>query len=262
LSAALRQLAPPPSPKQSTIGNTTPTCPPPQAENPDEPAAKLSVRKKPHFLLDLNTGAIKANPLRGDNQVEVTVSPFNDRVVLFLTSQEGTLSTEAIEIWKEATLIIHGGKSRVRASSCYDNFGQFFDWVSVQSDPMNDQSCYPAKLLLIYQDRNGHLCGIVHGCSWRNNNEKRLSTPLSSRWSLEFHPTTGHPVLRKIKMNDIVEVLYVIEHMGEDPKALGLNVPIRNKTRGKYCVDVIEPRYLWAETFLDHTKTNNKQKSG
>jgi hypothetical protein len=211
---------------------------------------ELSIRKRPHFLLNLVSGTTMNVPIRGDEN-EIVKSPFNTKVVSFLKSVEGLANVEPIEIWKDANIPIHGGQKRVRACSCYDSFGQFFDWVSVQFDPQNDESCYPAKLLLIYRDRGGVMSGIVHGCAWRNNTEKRLSTPLASRWSLEFYPTSGFPMLRKIRLSEIVEVLYVIEHAGDDPKNMGLNVPDRNRVRGKYYVDVIEPRYIWAGKFLE-----------
>ena len=122
----------------------------------------------------------------------------------------------------------------------------------VQHNPDDDATFYPAKLLMIYRDVNdGSMSAILHGCEWRDNNEKHKSTPLCSRWSLEFDANL-QPKLQKIKIAQLVEVLFVVEHEKENKNGLGMNIPNqRSKIKNRECcLDVVQPRYVWAQTFL------------
>jgi hypothetical protein len=38
--------------------------------------------------------------------------------------------------------------------------------------------------------------------------------------------------------------------MGEKKGSMGLNVPLRDRSRRKYAVDIVEPRYAWAQEFM------------
>jgi hypothetical protein len=173
----------------------------------------------------------------------------HDRVLNCVRRHEGRSGT--IKIWKEVVLrTVEERELRVRACTQYDRFGDFFDWVSVQSDAEDPSSCYPAKILMIYEDNTQVLCAIVHACEWRNETERSAATALTERWSLEY--ADGKIVLRKIRLSDVVEVLYCIEHTGEKKGSMGLNVPLRrDRSRRKYAVDIIEPRYAWAQAFIN-----------
>lgn len=212
-----------------------------------------TVRRMPHFLLDWEGGQVlvKSVTVRG-KEVELSDNPFNARVIKTLSAMEKTEDrNSSLQIWKDATIYLDGNAKKIRAFSVYDKYGQFYDWVSVQFDATDDRSCYPAKLLVIYMDRKKELSAIVHGCDWRNDGEKKLSTPLTTRWALECSPNNRVPILRKIALNTIVEVIYVIEHCPQIKESLGLNMPTgHNSDRDRYCVDVVEPRYMWAEKFV------------
>jgi hypothetical protein len=111
-----------------------------------------------------------------------------------------------------------------------------------------EKQCYPAKLLILFDDLNLEKCAIVQCCEWQNSTEKRQDTPISARWSLEFNKKDGSPILRKVYLKDVVDVLYTVEHRKEAVRGLGFNT-ICNKVRGHCYVDVVEPRYPWANNF-------------
>ena len=155
----------------------------------------------------------------------------------------------SIDVYKDATLTFRdgGGRKIIRAMEKYDQFGAFFDWVSV-SWPVNGRHCpVPAKVVLIYVDRNGEHCAIGHCCEFQDDAEIALGTPISQRWTLEFQikqPTV--PALRKFKLSEIIEVLYVVEHVGN--KALPFDA--RQATLPGI-EEVFEPRYTWSSAFLN-----------
>lgn len=223
-----------------------------------------TVRQKPHFLFYLDSQRIVEVPLRGEASVPVKHKLFHHKVVAYLTDIEGTRSIEPIHIWKDATVIIRNIPKKIRASSSYDQFGQFYDWVSVFDPPNSigkeNPVGFPAKLLLIYRDRNGELSAIVNACHYRNKVENSLSTPLTSRWSLEFdEERKGSQItLRKIKLTEIIDVLYVVEHAGENPSSLGINAPDKNKKRERCYVDVVESRKSWVHEFFNAEAPSEK----
>jgi hypothetical protein len=227
---------------------------------------KPIVRMVPHYILNIESRATRYLSRKGKAGVQpetTTPPPFDKQVVQAAISAEAGGLLREIKIWKDAKLMIGDDDKIVRSCSQYDRFGAFFDWVSVQFAIDDDNSCAPAKLLLIYEDSNSELCGIVQACNWRNREEKKASTPLTSRWSMEFLQPSEKPALRKIKLSEISEVLYVIEHSGQHKSQYGLNTPDGcgqrrgpQALRKKYCVDVVEPRYLWAANFLVASRKN------
>lgn len=233
-------------------------------QNIDEESQQDSLRKRkePHFLLNLRDGTVKKVTKRGRqhdlpnrriNGIEVPDKLIHVAVLDSVRRYEGRAGT--LKIWKDVVLRAEEGEMRVRACTQYDRFGAFFDWVSVQSDVHDPSSCYPAKLLLVYDDQQSVPCAIVHACEWRNEHERLAATALTQRWSLEF--ADGKIVLRKICLSDIVGRLYCIEHTGEKPDSMGLNVPVRDRSRRKYTIDVVEPRYAWAQAFLSKSNVKN-----
>ena len=91
------------------------------------------------------------------------------------------------------------------------------------------------------------MCAVVHGCEWQNKIEKRGDTPISSRWSLEFSKK-GWPVLRMVRLSEVADILYTIEHTKEKMDGLGINTE-NSKVRGGCSLDVVQPRYMWANNF-------------
>jgi hypothetical protein len=231
-------------------------------------------RRLPHYLLDLDrlvikkrshgpsrsepptissTGlVIKIVSIEGKETISMS-NPFNAFVIQSLSIEEkaATPSTRMIiKVWKDAFVYVEGKARKIRASAKYDTHGSFFDWVEVK---YFDGRLFPAKLLLIYMDNMEEMSAIVHGCEWRDDSDKQKDTPLTNRWSLECdEKRTGVPILQKIKLASITNVVYAFENIVDQTGALGLNMPLtmKNATRGDYWVDVVKPRYMWASEFL------------
>jgi hypothetical protein len=257
-------------------------------------------RAHPHFLFDLRTKktTIHTATVVQRKLFNETESIIPDAVMNYLRTMEGRDGT--LKIWRDATISIGDDDEKkiqkdVRACSIYDKYGPFFDWVQVQWKTDNtsnlllgansstssdtpraaaavntsgqqaaavDTSGSPAKVLLIYEDRNNELCFIVHACNWRSIEEKKERTLLTSRWSLEYTPSTKKTaqgmkqipskiILRKVKVGEnISKILYVMEHGGEQSKSMGVNVPQVCSDQRKYVCDVINRRFEWAFPFL------------
>jgi len=208
-------------------------------------------RKLPHFWIDTFSGEVTSIDRRNGKQTKFSPNRelIHRRVFLFLKRCERRVTT-TVHIWNDGQIEIDGNMKRIRASSCFDNRGQFYDWVYIQVDQDDERTCYPAKLLLLFEDKDQVMCAIVQGCEWQNNEEKGHNTPLSTRWSLEFS-ADGSPTLRKISLKNVVEVLYTVEHQNGDIKnGLGFNTD-HCRLRGRCCVDVVEPRYMWANNLTE-----------
>ena len=202
-------------------------------------------RKKPHYVLNLSNGEMKRVPIRG-RFTQVEVIPYHNKVVTLLKSIEG--SNSGVKIWKDGIVKLGNGQKHFRACADYDANGAFFDWVMVQHDPDNEQSCYPAKVQMIYEDVTGKMSAIIHACSWQSMEEKRKSAKsLGTRWSLWFE-TNSQPKLTKIDIVSVVDILFVVEHEKEEKKNMGMNIPeLRSKRCNRECcIDIIEPRYMWS----------------
>ena len=77
----------------------------------------------------------------------------------------------------------------------------------------------------------------------------RQGTKLSSRWVMEFLPS-GWPAIRKIDLSDVIDVVYVIEHICDISSPLPKHRIRNTVSQKKYIVDQVDPRYEWAEEFL------------
>ena len=204
--------------------------------------------KFPHLEIDTFTETVSLVERRKGKQELWSGPPMiHRRVLRFLKTCERRVTTKVL-VWNDGKLKINGHMKSIRASSRFDSRGQFYDWVYVKADRDDERTCYPAKLLLLFKDKDDEMCAIVQGCEWQNHAEKGHNTPMSTRWSLEFKATDGSPELRKVSLEDVVDVLYTVEHEKEDRKGLGFNTHVC-KIRGKCCVDVVEPRYMWASNF-------------
>jgi hypothetical protein len=218
--------------------------------NEDDVVCTIKVRKEAHFLVDLtlNPVAVKEMTRRGKLLREPDMDFFDPLVIDALRkSEQGT--TNEIKVYKDARVFFkRRGKQIIRACSSYDRFGAFFDWVSVNwpAGRGNKKASAPAKLHMLYEDANREMCAIVHSCGWQDRDDLLDSTSLTERWKVEValtdHQQEVTRVLRKIKLRDIVDVLYVVEHEGESPS-----------------VDVVQPRYVWATNFFDKDKKQNKK---
>lgn len=207
--------------------------------------AKTRVRSKAHFVWDIQNKVMRSVSKRGKEEM-VHTDILHAQVVKYLAQMESNIERGRVEIWKDALLSIDGVPKRVRACSTYDRFGEFYDWVNVEWPA--DNSLYPARILLIYLDSQGELSAILHGSEWTNSDEIRKNTKITERRTLEC--SKGMPVLRKIRLADIKDVVYVVEHSARCPSSFGLEGVSQNRQPRKHKFDVVKPRYEWASEFL------------
>ena len=209
-----------------------------------ETNAKL--RKFPHFWLDIQRKITTYRVSKKGKKEDIKNQVHHKQTIKYLAQMEQGIDLGTVMIWKEAVLNIDGVQKRVRACSEFDRFGEFYDWVMVEWSP--DNSLYPARMQVIYKDRDGEYCAIIHGSEWANHAERKKNTKISERRTLECNK--GLAVLRKIRLADIKDVIYVVEHCVRCPKSLGLDGVSQNRNARKHPFDVVTPRYEWAREFL------------
>ena len=213
------------------------------------------VRRWPHYIVDLSLNATVA--VRIIDKTGKVIETMEDHQVIFpgmirtaILAVEGSYGNfiKGIHVYKDATLRTNPQQEKkIRACAQYDKFGSFFDWVSVNYKwSGNVKKTLPAKLLLIYKDHQETLSAIIHACDWQGKDDHDSSNELIGRWQLEYSKLDGRtPVLRKVPISDIVDLLYVVEHSGNNQHPL-----IMGDGRPLHSVDVVEPRYMWATSFL------------
>jgi hypothetical protein len=223
----------------------------------------VTKRKFPHCRcsFDLVAGdhritEIDSNGLEKSPQVTVC-SPLYDSMVInsLLQFEKGDEVQRllTISIYKDMRVHFEGGNKVIRASSAYDKFGPFFDWVTVNwmVGRSSQRRRAPAKLLLLYQDCHGIDSAIVQACTWQDSRDCFLSTPLIDRWRLEKNEGDGVKtrVLRKVAIRDIVEINFVVEHSGDNTSKYGVSDTDLCADTPSY-VDVVQPRYAWGSNFV------------
>ena len=126
-----------------------------------------------------------------------------------------------------------------------------YDWVTIQFDANDDSSLAPAKVVLIFKDvKSDQPHVLVWGAQWRNKDDRKRETFISSRWRMEFDATGGRPTIRKVNLVDIVDVVYVVEHQSGMMRTVAVpSMPVPKPHQDNYCIDVITPRREWAEKF-------------
>jgi hypothetical protein len=106
-------------------------------------------------------------------------------------------------------------------------------------------------VLLIYEDKEDEISVLVQSCFWQNKEDITSSTDISGRWRLEINNETADErkrVIRSVKLKDITDINYVVQHFGNPNEMFGLaaeELSVENAF-----VDVMEPRYAWACQFL------------
>jgi hypothetical protein len=186
-------------------------------------------------------------PQRGWNTL-LNFIPYNEKVVTFLKSQEG--NNVRVKIWKDGIVKLGEVHKYFRACARYDKSGLFFDWVMVPIQTMTLLAILQNYWWFIEMSRMDWWVPLYMAASGEIITRNRKSTPLCSRWSLEFDANL-QPYLRKIKIAQMVEVLFVVEHEKENKNGLGMNIPNqRSKIKNQECcLDVVQPRYVWAQNF-------------
>ena len=128
-----------------------------------------------------------------------------------------------------------------------DGFGAYYDWGEVWFDvsgAADSRYLAPVKFLAFYTDTEHEECAIVHSVEWTTDRESSLgNTRLIKNYQREFQ-SSGWPSLRKIKVSDVHQALYVIERK----KTVG-PIPPRTlaiRRRKEYIVSVVTSRKEWA----------------
>jgi hypothetical protein len=209
------------------------------------------VRLQPHYVIELSPSEAHIREMNRKGVVlEGGVSCFDDLVITALRNAENPSTTTSFKIYKDAKICISGeGEPRaIRAGKKYDQFGAFFDWVKVKwrvgGTTGGRMSIAPAELMLLYEDSNNEMCGIVQSCDWQSDEDIKASTGLTERWRFELPESGGETrVLRKIKLKDIDDIIYVIRH----PQRTS-NLP-SDENNQEY-VTVVHPRYSWARNLI------------
>jgi hypothetical protein len=171
----------------------------------------------PHFEYDLQNKDLKAFDRFG-KEIPCGSGVLDTQTSNSLQATEGR--DGFVKIWKEAILPIGGTNKFLRASIRFDiYYGPMFDWVNIRFGQDTENSSAPAKLILLYIDVEGRPSALVHSVCWRSKSMIGQSTELSSQWAMEFLPS-GWPALRKIDMSDIIDVVYVLEHIRHESSPL------------------------------------------
>jgi hypothetical protein len=155
-----------------------------------------------------------------------------------------------IRIYKDARISVNGGIQHIRAFAKYDKDGKFFDWVTINWG-RNSLSETPAKLLLIYEDKDAEISVLVQACFWQNQEDMKESTDITARWRLEINNEVGGQrkrVIRSVKLKNITDVNYVMQPFDQGTSTFGLDD--EELFVDNVFVDVLQPRYAWACHFL------------
>jgi len=151
------------------------------------------LRKRCVLHFDLGTGEAKP-PRPVDN---LLLPPIID----VLRRKHG--ATGVIQIWKEVKVVVDRQRKEhhyIRAYDEFDRFGSFYDYAIVAEDPDNEDSYYPAKVLLLY--RCGEECNaVVWKAMKATATEFKKERSISSRWKMGFHPGNGQPLLKVVPIS-------------------------------------------------------------
>ena len=252
----------------SPISNTS--CPSIDTEDTAVASASSSLvkkRKHPHCRYYTQSNKLFSVDRTGKETLETTAcGPVPACVLNALFCFEK--QSPYINIWGEWQIVLDEKLKVVqhlRASTSFDKFGPFFDWVSVKFD-MDVQTSSedddvstnmssvsnttsPAKLLCLYEDAEGNPCALVNSVEYSTGKESKVgNTRLITNHVREFQ-STGWPTIRKISVEDIMETLYVVERMKlNDPVPPRL---VNRRDRNKYVVSVVTPRKQWAMLFYE-----------
>ena len=228
---------------------------------------KVWKRKVPHYrFYKTESRLVSVNRMGKESPCTGNSTTISANVLTALRKIEKDL--DVIDIWCEVKLPRTkdvAAPQLLRAHPSLDKFGAFYDWVDadfeleVNSDDdslftCNDESnVAPSKLLAFYTDTEGEDVAIVHSVEWTQGRETSLgNTRLITNHCREFQ-VSGWPAIRKIKLQNILRPLYVIEQK-KNTGALPPR-PVSSSLRKEYIVSVIRPRTDWATIFYHWAKT-------
>jgi hypothetical protein len=169
---------------------------------------------------------------------------------------EATRHNQVLEELERTRIAIsvNGGIQQIRAFANYDKDGSFFDWVTVTWRlGRNSLSQTPARVLLIYDDKEDEISVLVQACFWQNQEDITSSTDISGRWRLEINneetADERKRVIQSVKLKDVTDINYVVQHFGNPNEMFGLDAEELSVENA--FVDVMELRYAsWACQFL------------
>jgi len=165
---------------------------------------------------------------------------------------------DGIKIYKDAKISLNGSIQPLRAFSKYDKDGSFFDWVMITWKlGRNNFAQAPAKVLLIFEDKEGEISVLVQSCFWQSREDVDASTEILARWRLEFNNETvrSERVIRTVKLKEISGLIYVLQHFGKQDATFGIDEKDDDLIENSF-VDVMEPRYAWAHLFLNKIRNS------
>ena len=223
---------------------------------------KVGVRQHPHYLIRFFNGvgieAIEMVAVSPKDTMSLPMGHLGLIHPLLTEALRNVFGSESplhgIKIYKDAKISVNGGIQQIRAFANYDKDGSFFDWVTVTwrlGRNRNSSSQTPAKVLLIYEDKEDEISVLVQSCFWQNKEDITSSTDISGRWRLEINNETADErkrVIRSVKLKDITDINYVVQHFGNPNELFGLAAEALSVENA--FVDVMEPRYAWACQFL------------
>lgn len=225
----------------------------------DEKVDKPGVRKHPHYQLRFIMGGgieLIAISQKGSKSLPVThaeefIHPLMIKSLKNLFGSE--VPSNGIKIYKDAKISLNGSIQPIRAFPNYDKDGSFFDWVMVTWKlGRNNSAQAPAKVLLIFEDKEEEISVLVQSCFWQSREDVAASTDIVARWRLEFNNETvrSERVIRIVKLKDIKGINYVLQHFGKQDATFGIDEKDDDLIENSF-VDVMEPRYAWAHLFLN-----------
>jgi len=225
---------------------------------------KPGVRKHPHYQMRIITsGAIEliAISQKGSRSLPLTnveefIHPLMIKSLQNLFGSE--VPADGIKIYKDAKISLNGSIQPIRAFSNYDKDGSFFDWVMITWKlGRNNFAQAPAKVLLIFEDKEGEISVLVQSCFWQSREDVDASTEILARWRLEFNNETvrSERVIRTVKLKEISGLIYVLQHFGKQDATFGIDEKDDDLIENSF-VDVMEPRYAWAHLFLNKIRNS------
>jgi hypothetical protein len=126
--------------------------------------------------------------------------------------------------------------------------------ISFESEE-GKEIAYPGNVLVLYEDRDGHLKALVHSVEYKS---KRVvegphgNSRLVQHYRLQFNCHNGRPVMYLIKCDDVMNVIIAYKNV-RHAEPLAPHVRSR-ESRRKHTVMTILPRSYWARLFLDWTE--------
>lgn len=213
-------------------------------------------RRIPHFRFDTGEGTRPADRLLSFNRdgkekvPDQTSGSIQPEILKALTVVEREHEQELFDIWCEATL---PNGEHVRCFPKYRRKDSKYDWVMARfaTTDGNPPEDYPAKVLALYEDKNGMLKALVHATEYKTLNKVEGpygDSRLVKHYRLQFDSRDGEPTLYAVPFEDI---LYCVMAYEAVPYQQPLVPRVRSSSkRREHTVMTILPRREWARLFL------------